>query len=97
MIADMIDNCKQEWVEGTQPVKQQVAAIMDAFKDLDSCDEAIAHQGEEIEQQIHSQVQEVRTALDLEENKLVQEVRTAIQQKRAVVDAQREEVQEELT
>ena len=81
MIADIVNNCKQELEEGTQPVKEQIAILMDAIKKLDSCDDAIALQGEAIEQQIHSQAQEVRTAVDQAERKMIQEVRTAVQQK----------------
>ena len=69
---------------------------MDAIKELDSCDEAIACQGEAIEQQIHSQAQEVRTAVDQAERKLIQDVRTAVHQKRGVIALQKQEAQEEL-
>ena len=55
---------------------------MDAIKDLDSCDEAIACQGEAIEQQIHSQVEEVRNAVDQAEKKMIEEVRIAISSRR---------------
>ena len=96
MIVDIIDNCKQHLEEGTQPVKEQIATVMDAIKELDLCDEAIVHQGEIVERQIHSQAQEVRIAVNQEERKMTQEVRTAVQQKRAVIALQREEAQEEL-
>ena len=96
MIADIIDNYKQELEGSTQSVKQQIAFVMDAIKDLDSCDEAIASQGEAIEQQIHQQAQEVRNAVDQEERKLTVEVRTAVQQKRAVIARQKHEAQQEL-
>ena len=62
---------------------------MDAIKDLDSCDEAIACLGEAIEQQVHAQAQEVRSAVDQAERKLIQEVRTAVHQKRASIALQR--------
>ena len=71
MIVDIIDNYKQQLKEGTQPVKQQITVVMDAIKELDSCDEAIAHQGEAIEQQIHSQALEVRNAVDQTERELI--------------------------
>ena len=77
-------------------MKEHIAIVIDAIKELDSCDEAIVHQGENVEQQIHSQAQEVRTAVDQEERKLTQEVRTTVQQKRAVISLQREEAQKEL-
>ena len=96
MIFDIIDNCKQQLEEGTQPVKQQIAVVMDAIKELDSCDEAIARQGEAIEQQIHSQAQEVRNAVDQAERKLIQDVKTAVHQKRGVIALQKQEAQEEL-
>ena len=96
MIADIVNNCKQELEEGTQPVKEQIVILTDAIKKLDSCDDAIALQGEAIEQQIHSQAQEVRNAVDQAERKMIQEVRTAVQQKRTILSLQKQEAQEEL-
>ena len=91
MIADIIDKCKQELEDGIQPVKLQIAMVMDAISDLDSCDKALVCQGEAIEQQIHLQAQEVKAAVDQAKRKLIQEVRTAIQQKRGVIALQKQE------
>ena len=48
MVEDIIDNCKKEVKEGICPLKQQIATVIDTIKDLDSCDEAIARQGDAI-------------------------------------------------
>ena len=54
LIPDIVHECKQELKEGAQPVKEQLAAMMDAVKVLEACDEEISQQGEATKQQIHS-------------------------------------------
>ena len=97
MIANIINNCKQVLEESTQLVKQQIATAMVVIKELDSCHEAIICQGEAIEQQVHSQAQEIKTAVDQTERKLTMEMRTAVQQKRTVILIQKQGAREELT
>ena len=77
-------------------MKEQIAIFMDAIKELDPCDDAIVHHGEANEDQIHSQAQEVKTAVDQAKRKLIRHVRTAVQQMRAVISLQKQEAQEEL-
>ena len=96
MNADIVENCKKELEEGAQPVKQQIAIFIHVIKDLDSCYEAIAQQGKDIEKEIRSQAWKVRTTVDQAERNLIQEVRAAVRQKRTVVTLQKQKAQEEL-
>ena len=95
LVHELIHDCKQEVEKGAQPVKEQLSAVTDAVKVLEVCDEEISQQGEAAKQQIRSQAQEARAAIDQVEKDLLENVCTFVQRKKHVIFVQKEEAMEE--
>ena len=95
LISDIIHDCKQEVKKGVQPVKEQLAAVTDAVKVLEACDEEISQEGEDAKQQIRSQAQEARAAIDQAEKELIESVCLSVRKKKHVISIQKEKAKEE--
>ena len=95
LISDIIHDCKQDVRKGAQPVKEQLAAIKDNVNALEACDEEISQQGEAAKQQIRSQAQEARAAIDQAEKELIESVCMIAKKKKHVVFVRKEQAKEE--